>query len=1371
MMMAMEGRTGHFITVVLLTCLFFAPCKSQSAIARLSSSAGGGLLACSYRGTLMLHGGDLVIDECTTCTCDNSTVKCDIKSCAPTFCDEPLVDPNICCDLCPYYVPVWQIIPDTLDIIFESAINDLVINLIVKVNDKGQGVEGEGLWKVGVWGSANNDGSGKRIGYNKQVLTETQAAHRVTRPPFFGGFEFTIPGIEYAFNGFNTTCSQMAYLCMEFGKRDNPYPIYPQLPFDVLGVESEYDNSPNPRHLIGCSPFIDCIGNTSSINNGSTCSYKDKLIEHGDEAIVECVTCSCDNANLICEDLICPRALCDDPIPYPSVCCDLCPYYVPVHNINIRSTLPVIIENAINDFSFNLRVRLNRKGQGVEGEGLWKVSVWGSSFRDGSGERFGYVEQVLTQEQSGTDLVRYRYRSFEFTIEDILYTLNGTNATCAQLIHLCVAFGKGDAPVLTYPDLSFDVEGVESYIDSSPNPDHLLVCSPFPNCIARTPDGNGLLPCYFRGTRILHGGELVIDECTTCYCDNSTVKCDIKSCQPTFCDEPIVDPALCCDLCPYYVPVWKVTPRTLATIFTNVVNDLVVDLNLKINDQGQTVEGTGLWKIGMWASANDDGSGERKGYKEQVLSEKQAAIPAVRPPFFGGFEVTFPDIEYALDGSKATCTQMAYLCAEFGKGDAPVPIYPQSPFDVEGVESETHGAPNPQHLIGCSPFENCIGNVCLGQQKDSKYGLLTWPTVSPGEAAFSLETCPGNTSLHGLPIAFRQCKLNDMGVAKWKHVKYLGCSENTTNSGLTDSDIEAVARKLDHFTNNIKMVDKNDITAVAWMVQNIASAESPSSEVLNSISKAVNKLVDSVHPSLNFTFAVAPSTSEIVQGLEKQVKTTLAQQDEIKLVLPSLVIMGVGVNNNIVNPVQLSVFETTTGNESVSFVDATVTQQKNEPIDQTSGSPAVSLRIPVGVIPPEQGKAGFFAYKDDFLFQSNWLMSEMLKVDGPVIGTTLVASNLRQPVLIKIKSRLGGNPTNNDVPPKCVFWDFQLENGVGDWSEEGCQYVETKDNVIKCRCYHMSTFAVLQDVSHLFPAGPEASMAVMSSGTKAAIAVTLITVGITFLILVGFRQLRNSKEYHTFSNFCLATFILYLVFASGIDAAPNSIGCILVAALLDYFTLVPLLWLAVEIRYATNEGAPSKALVKAYALSWGLPLVVVGLALAISTNDYRNPEGCAVTVSPALFYGAVIPVVVIVLHNLVAFVFALRFLNNRSYNVESEDETAEDDSYIKVRKVSQRLYAAMAVFSMFTLSVCLGYLHLAEPQTTAIVAVFSISVVLTGLVTFGMFCLYLEDVRHAIVPKKYKRQVPEMEAPLHFENKYPSVGEQEDAVEKVDNQN
>ena len=50
-----------------------------------------------------------------------------------------------------------------------------------------------------------------------------------------------------------------------------------------------------------------------------------------------------------------------------------------------------------------------------------------------------------------------------------------------------------------------------------------------------------------------------------------------------------------------------------------VVNDVVVDLTLRINGAGVWVAGTNLWKLSMWSSANADGSGQRIGFEDQVM--------------------------------------------------------------------------------------------------------------------------------------------------------------------------------------------------------------------------------------------------------------------------------------------------------------------------------------------------------------------------------------------------------------------------------------------------------------------------------------------------------------------------------------------------------------------------------------------------------------------------------------------------------------------------------------------------------------------------------------------------------------------------------
>ncbi len=146
-----------------------------------------------------------------------------------------------------------------------------------------------------------------------------------------------------------------------------------------------------------------------------------------------------------------------------------------------------------------------------------------------------------------------------------------------------------------------------------------------------------------------------------------------------------------------------------------------------------------------------------------------------------------------------------------------------------------------------------------------------------------------------------------------------------------------------------------------------------------------------------------------------------------------------------------------------------------------------------------------------------------------------------------------------------------------------------------------------------------------------------------------------------------------------------------------------------------------------------------------------------------------IPVAVICLYNVVTAVFALRALSNRQSFPITDEVSAPTESDIgtgMVRRLSKRLIVALAVCGAFTLSISLGYLHLADPQIYIIWCLFSIALVLTGLVVFGMFCLFLDDVRNVILPNQCSRgrHLSEVEAPLSFQN----IMHPEDAKESDD---
>ena len=73
---------------------------------------------------------------------------------------------------------------------------------------------------------------------------------------------------------------------------------------------------------------------------------------------------------------------------------------------------------------------------------------------------------------------------------------------------------------------------------------------------------------------------------------------------------------------------------------------------------------------------------------------------------------TIPYIEYSLNATGITCSQMQYLCVAFDKGENPQLDKPQLPFDVSFVRGEDDAryvarTPEP----GCTKFITCKGSI------------------------------------------------------------------------------------------------------------------------------------------------------------------------------------------------------------------------------------------------------------------------------------------------------------------------------------------------------------------------------------------------------------------------------------------------------------------------------------------------------------------------------------------------------------------------------------------------------------------------------------------------------------------------------------
>eukprot|EP00057_Strongylocentrotus_purpuratus_P034041 XP_793710.2 PREDICTED: uncharacterized protein LOC588958 [Strongylocentrotus purpuratus] len=182
--------------------------------------------------------------------------------------------------------------------------------------------------------------------------------------------------------------------------------------------------------------------------------------------------------------------------------------------------------------------------------------------------------------------------------------------------------------------------------------------------------------------------------CKTCTCDNGTTTCDIESCRPVFCAEPLKRPGECCASCPYDVTVRKVKPtiRSKGNVTTNGDATLVLAVEVKFRDTRKKtgVSGESLWELSAWiAPVNTTHSNTRLDFNEQVLNVDQASQWYIK-----GDQFIFRDVVYPSSALPLNCDE-ANVCVELKRGQNAVAT-DDRPFHVSSLPKRSTS------LIGCT---------------------------------------------------------------------------------------------------------------------------------------------------------------------------------------------------------------------------------------------------------------------------------------------------------------------------------------------------------------------------------------------------------------------------------------------------------------------------------------------------------------------------------------------------------------------------------------------------------------------------------------------------------------------------------------------
>uniref|UniRef100_A0A3Q3J3E4 Cadherin EGF LAG seven-pass G-type receptor 1 n=1 Tax=Monopterus albus TaxID=43700 RepID=A0A3Q3J3E4_MONAL len=266
----------------------------------------------------------------------------------------------------------------------------------------------------------------------------------------------------------------------------------------------------------------------------------------------------------------------------------------------------------------------------------------------------------------------------------------------------------------------------------------------------------------------------------------------------------------------------------------------------------------------------------------------------------------------------------------------------------------------------------------------------------------------------------------------------------------------------------------------------------------------------------------------------------------------------------------------------------------------------------------------------------------------PVINTAIVSTTVHSegppppPILdppITLKYTL--LETEERTKPVCVFWNHSI-GGTGGWSSKGCEVLNRNNTHISCQCNHMTSFAVLMDISKR----EHGDVLPLKIVTYTTVSVSLLLLLITFILLCLLHWLR-SNLHAIHRNLLAALFFSELVFLFGINQTDNPFVCTIIAILLHYFYMCTFAWMFVEglhiYRMLTELRDINHGHMRFYyAIGWGIPAIITGLAVGLDPQGYGNPDFCWLSVHDTLIWSFAGPIFVVVLVNIVIFILAAK---------------------------------------------------------------------------------------------------------------------------------
>ncbi|XP_071489358.1 adhesion G-protein coupled receptor G6-like [Diadema antillarum] len=567
---------------------------------------------------------------------------------------------------------------------------------------------------------------------------------------------------------------------------------------------------------------------------------------------------------------------------------------------------------------------------------------------------------------------------------------------------------------------------------------------------------------------------------------------------------------------------------------------------------------------------------------------------------------------------------------------------------------------------------------------------------------------------------------------------------------VTNQNAEMVATQAAEITNNTDTLTATGLETVSEILQDIASVDSVDVEVTKLVVDVVSNMADTSDDELQMAQEMSGAVSRAVQSMEEQfINVEIQENERLTVTKPNVAAVVDDVEPDESQD-GFSVLLTVTGVGDTISTDDLRLEQGDTTRNQIV-PPEASIFLPSEVV-VNAGTTRFFAtgFRDPSLFpfsfrnENNTEHNRTVRntefnriVNSRVISASFgnqVIENLDEPVIISFMPLIE-NATN----PICAFWDFDANDGTGNWSTRGCRLSNSStDERPECECDHLTNFGILMDIY----GGSAISVQVdfiLKIISYVGCCMSIWGVLVTILTYAFNRKLRDRKPNQILISLCCALLGLYVTFVVMITfdterrvEEVEPLPCCILAGFLHYFMLASLFWMGVEgynmhmmfVR-VLNTYLPY-FLRKASLVAWGCPLLIVAITAGVTRQAYAETDYCFLTRWP-LIGGVLVPVGLIMIFNLAVFARVIRRLN-KTVKGRMIDETEK-------RQRLRRLQNAICILLLMGLTWALGYLSIISPASEAVLAVFTVLNSLQGYFIFMLYC-----VRQPLVRRIWRSQ-------------------------------